>query len=33
MLWQSSTIYVLGTDSNWYQWNGSGWMNIGVAHP
>ena len=26
ILWQSSTIYVFGTDSNWWQWTGSGWM-------
>jgi hypothetical protein len=33
ILWKSSTIYVLGTDSNWWQWTGSGWLNIGAAHP
>jgi len=26
ILWQSSTIYVYGTDSNWWQWTGSGWV-------
>ena len=33
ILWQSSRIYVFGTDSNWYQWNGSGWTHLGPAHP
>jgi len=26
ILWKSGAIYVYGTDSNWYQWTGSGWM-------
>jgi parallel beta-helix repeat protein len=33
ILWKSSTIYVLGTDNNWYQWTGSGWVNIGKTIP
>jgi uncharacterized delta-60 repeat protein len=33
ILWQSGTIYVLGTDNNWYQWNGSWWLNVGPARP
>jgi matrixin len=31
--WKSSTIYVYGTDGNWYQWTGSGWRNVGSATP
>jgi hypothetical protein len=33
ILWTSGTIYVLGTDNNWWQWNGSGWNNVGPAQP
>jgi hypothetical protein len=33
ILWRSSTIYVLGTDGNWWQWTGSGWINLGPTHP
>jgi hypothetical protein len=33
ILWKSSTIYVLGTDANWYQWTGSGWLNVGRTAP
>jgi galactose oxidase-like protein len=33
ILWKSSTIYVLGTDSNWWRWTGSGWMNVGPIQP
>jgi uncharacterized delta-60 repeat protein len=33
ILWKSSTIYVLGTDNNWYQWTGSGWVNVGPVQP
>lgn len=33
ILWQSSTIYVLGTDANWWQWTGSGWINVGRTTP
>jgi hypothetical protein len=31
--WKSSTIYVLGTDNNWWQWTGSGWLNVGPTTP
>jgi hypothetical protein len=31
ILWKSSTIYVLGTDGNWWQWAGTGWINIGTV--
>jgi parallel beta-helix repeat protein len=27
--WKSSTIYVLGNDSKWWQWTASGWLNVG----
>ena len=33
ILWSSSTIYVFGTDSNWWQWMGSGWINVGPVQP
>ena len=33
ILWTSGTIYVLGTDNNWWQWNGSGWVNVGPTQP
>jgi hypothetical protein len=33
ILWKSSTIYVFGTDGNWWQWTGSGWTNVGPTHP
>jgi len=26
ILWKSGTISVFGTDGNWWQWNGSGWI-------
>jgi hypothetical protein len=28
ILWKSNTIYVFGTDSNWWQWTGFGWMKV-----
>ena len=31
--WKNSTIYVLGTDNNWWQWTGSGWLNVGPTTP
>ena len=31
--WKSSTIYVYGTDNNWYRWTGSSWSNIGPSQP
>jgi hypothetical protein len=33
ILWTSGTIYVLGIDSNWWQWTGSGWINVGPTQP
>ena len=33
ILWKTSTIYVFGTDSNWWRWTGSGWVNVGPTHP
>jgi Matrixin/Bacterial Ig domain len=33
IVWRSSTIYVLGTDANWWQWTGSGWINVGRTIP
>jgi hypothetical protein len=33
ILWTSGTIYVLGNDNDWYQWTGSGWINVGPAQP
>jgi hypothetical protein len=33
ILWTSNTIYVLGIDSNWWQWTGSGWINVGPVQP
>jgi len=33
ILWFNVTIYVLGTDNNWWQWTGSGWNNIGPVQP
>ena len=33
ILWKSGTIYVLGTDNNWYRWTGAGWLNTGPARP
>jgi len=33
ILWKNNSIYVLGTDNNWYQWLGSGWGSIGPVSP
>jgi hypothetical protein len=33
ILWTLNTIYVLGTDSNWWKWSGSGWTNCGPTQP
>jgi len=33
ILWKNGTIYVLGIDSNWWQWSGAGWTNVGPATP
>jgi hypothetical protein len=33
ILWKSATIYVYGTDTNWWQWTGSGWLNVGTTVP
>jgi hypothetical protein len=33
ILWKSSTIYVLGMDSNWWRWTGSTWVNVGPTQP
>jgi hypothetical protein len=33
ILWKNAAIYVLGTDSNWWQWTGSNWLNVGFTQP
>jgi hypothetical protein len=33
ILWYSGVIYVLGTDSNWYRWNGTYWSGVGSSDP
>jgi hypothetical protein len=33
ILWKSSTIYVFGTDRNWWKWTGAGWSNVGPTTP
>ena len=31
LLWKNSTVYVFGTDANWWQWTTSGWNKIGAT--
>jgi len=31
--WKNSTLYVYGLDLNWWQWTGSGWLNVGPLQP
>lgn len=33
ILWYGGKIYVLGTDNNWWQWNGTAWQNAGAQQP
>jgi len=33
ILWKNATIYAFGSDSNWWQWTGSGWTNVGTTVP
>jgi Glutamine cyclotransferase len=33
ILWKNSRIYVLGSDTNWWEWTGSGWINVGPQQP
>jgi glutaminyl-peptide cyclotransferase len=33
ILWKNATIYVFGTDGNWWQWTGAGWINVGAITP
>src|SRR5262245_51927789 len=33
ILWRNATLYVLGTDANWWQWVGNGWVNVGSTTP
>ncbi len=33
IVWTSHTLYVLGTDNNWYQWTGSSWTFLGPTFP
>ena len=31
--YHNHSVYHLGTDGNWYRWNGSGWTNAGSTEP
>lgn len=31
--WSGGTVYVLGTDVNWYKWTGSLWSSVGPLEP
>lgn len=33
ILWHDDTIYVLGTDGNWWSWSGNGWLRRGPTDP
>ena len=33
ILWKNANVYVFGTDGNWWQWSGNGWLNVGPATP
>jgi len=33
ILWKNASVYVLGTDANWWQWTGNGWLNVGPTTP
>ena len=31
IVWTNHTLYVLGTDNNWYQWTGFSWTFLGAT--
>ncbi len=33
ILWVNLHIYILGTDSNWWQWTGTTYTNVGPQQP
>src|SRR5262249_38273748 len=33
ILLKRNSSYVLGTDTNWWQWTGSNWLNVGPTTP
>ena len=33
ILWSNTTVYVYGTDGNWWRWTGTGWTNVGGTLP